>query len=268
MFLTLSIITSCKKEIAKDDLMSKSANVAPKSSAKISKKDYELLKSNPENNKLFDSLLQANKLKIPKIASTSSVTNTDDDSGFYDDYDDDVYYLFDNPGNMIFANDFIGVRYDVTADFAFVKRKNRLTVKIPLSWGPNVSHLDPTVSGPVTAYLSGPAVGEIERPAQPYANVYAGYSEIRGNAAGDILEKRTIIRTTDGKTLVKGGLKSELYEAGTEISLGISVEWARNSISLYRFDLTFNIDYWQNNNPADPRTRLNGTATCTGLQSN
>ncbi|WP_431292536.1 hypothetical protein [Pedobacter sp. P26] len=151
IFLTFSIITSCKKEITKDDLMSKSANVSPKSSTKISKKDYELLKSNPENNKLFDSLLQANKLKIPKIASTSSVANADDDSGFYDDSDDDVYYLFDNPGNIIFANEWYGARYDVTADFYFVKRKNRLTVKILLSWGPNVSHLDPTVSGPVTA---------------------------------------------------------------------------------------------------------------------
>jgi len=133
MFLTLLILTSCKKEINKDDLTSKSANVSSKSATKISKKDYELLKSNPENNKLFDSLLQANKLKISKIASTSSVANADDDSGFYDDADDDVYYLFDNPGNIIFANEWYGVRYDVTADFAFVKRKNKLNVKYLLA---------------------------------------------------------------------------------------------------------------------------------------
>lgn len=123
MFLTLLILTSCKKEISKDDLLVKSANVSSKQSTKISKKDYELLKSNPDNIKLFDSLMKANKLKVNKLASTSSVANADDDSGLYEDGDDDVYYLFDNPGYLYFASEAMGVRYDVTADFAFVKRR-------------------------------------------------------------------------------------------------------------------------------------------------
>ncbi|RLJ79638.1 hypothetical protein BCL90_0345 [Pedobacter alluvionis] len=33
-------------------------------------------------------------------------------------------------------------------------------------------------------------------------------------------------------------------------------------------DLMLKSDYEQSSNPGDPRTRLNGTATCTGLQSN
>ncbi|WP_029287284.1 hypothetical protein [Pedobacter sp. R20-19] len=269
MFLTLLILTSCKKEISKDDLLVKSANVSSKQSTKISKKDYELLKSNPDNIKLFDSLMKANKLKVNKLASTSSVANADDDSGLYEDGDDDVYYLFDNPGYLYFASEAMGVRYDVTADFAFVKRRNTLITKIPLTYSMKMSDLNPMVSGPVVAYLIGPAVGEIERPAQPYANVsQPSFGRLKGNAAGDILEKRTIIRTTDGKTLVKGGLKADTYEAGTEISLGISVEWARNSVSLYRFDLNFDIDFDQDMNGANPRTRLNGTAVCQGLQAN
>jgi len=95
-------------------------------------------------------------------------------------------------------------------------------------------------------------------------NINEGDHKWFGKAAGNLIEKRTLVITSDGKTTVKGGLNAAGVEVGAELSNGSTVVSTTNSITNFSWDVTFEASFVYLNLPYNPNVTYSAHATSIG----
>ncbi|OMP75639.1 hypothetical protein [[Flexibacter] sp. ATCC 35208] len=157
------------------------------------------------------------------------------------------------------------LRYDIKVRLAFKSRPVELYLTLPFRYNAHVtSQPNATQAEPVTQLLVGKNIGALEVQKAPILNVLTGSYKFFGNASGDLVEKRTMIYTSDGNVIVKGGINAAGVEVGAEIANGVKVESTSNAITNYGWNLDYTANFWPNNDPLNPNVSWNATAIARG----
>lgn len=132
------------------------------------------------------------------------------------------------------------LNYNVRWIFHFQKTNLSFMLYIPLAL--KASPVSATLRESAIATLYGPAIGSIvQLPPAINMTTSGPTPSVNGNANGGILEQRTLIKTSDFKTLIKAGLKAEVYEVGSEISAGSTVTSSLNMTRVFNYNINFHI---------------------------
>ncbi|OMP79269.1 hypothetical protein BW716_10450 [[Flexibacter] sp. ATCC 35208] len=239
----------------------------------ITKNQYDHLSkifSNDEARKrygqyLIDSVSGLASAKSLAIAST-------EDEAFNPNLveDNSIYFVGQNPPLTYISIYGDKVQYEVRPWFYFPIRQNNMSIVIRLLWDKEGAMANPHASynGSPIPIITGPALGTLETPVAPLFNIFDAPYACHGNVKGDVIEKRTIARTNEGKYLFKAGVDASGLALGTELSAGVTIVYSANNISDFYYELTFRCDFQRDQDPNSPVVEWSGTGICRGTQQN
>lgn len=268
------LLFSCTKKESTDDIKINLTTVAQmKAPINITSGQYDYLLKNFSNDAVRKSYGQFLIDSVTKLSSAKTATTTsEEDDAFYPWLREETSTFFEgeNPPNSSQIEFGDKIQYEVRNYFYFPVRQNQLTLVIRLLWDSRGAMVNPHASyngGPITI-ITGPALGSLETPVAPVANMAQGNYAVTGNVKGDVIEKRTIARTNEGKYLFKAGVDAPGLNIGAEVGAGITIVYSANNVSDFYYELAYKCDFQMYQNPVAPRVTMTGHAVCTGTQKN
>lgn len=233
----------------------------------INNGQFEHLTSIFQDTKSRNTYIKVLKDSIQNLANAK--TATDADAAYPDQYNPNIYsedfntYTGD-PGGLV--GGVVGhSRYNINIQLFFHARPIVLYVTLPFYYNDlTTSHPNATQAGPISQNLLGSGIGALEIPSPAYMNIREGDHKWFGNAAGNLIEKRTIAVTSDGKTVVKGGLNAAGVEVGAELSNGSTVTSTTNSVTNFSWDVTYEASFVYLDNPYNPNVTYSAHAKLIG----
>lgn len=268
------LLFSCTKKESTDDIKTNLTTVAQmKAPINITSGQYDYLLKNFSNDAVRKSYGQFLIDSVTKLSSAkTAATTSEDDDAFYPWLREEASTYFEgtNPpySSQIEWGD--KIEYEVRNNFYFPIRQNQLTLVIRLLWDSRGAMANPHASykGSPIPIITGPALGSLETPIPPVANMAQGNYRVTGNVNGDVIEKRTIARTNEGKFLFKAGLDYPGFNVGAEVGGGITIVYSANNITDFYYELNYKCDFQMYQNPVAPEVTMTGKAVCTGTQKN
>ncbi|SFW22221.1 hypothetical protein [Chitinophaga sancti] len=233
----------------------------------INKGQYEYINSIFSDTKLTSSYIAKLKDSVNnlKSAKTSGSYNPAYPNQYDANYADDIYSTYEGDQANLVGGTVGRSRYDIQMHYEFKARPIQLIVVLPFYYNDlTPSHPTASQAGPVQQILIGDNLGSQEPLGSPFLNIIEGFYSFFGNAAGNLIEKRTLIGTSDGNTMVKGGINAAGVEVGATLSNGLKVESTTNSLTNAQWSVSYKADFLNAWSQYNPKITLNGFATLRG----
>ncbi len=242
--IIISLIISCKKnqsEVSQEANTTKLATMNINDVFHLTTQDFKLIDKYVNDIPKRDSL---NKVIMSRVDFSKLVKTPKykvDDVGGDDIGETEADYSIDQGeylGDTGLGGD---TYYNVRNVFAYSLLNKGLIVTIPLHYGPTIGV---NLVSPITATVIGNNLGEFSIPTPAFNNAaYNNGGIVTGSTAGDLIEKKTMITTTNGTVVVKGGLNAGIYNAGVQLGGGIVVKSSYNNTSDYYFEFSYKLLY-------------------------
>ncbi|RFM28362.1 hypothetical protein [Chitinophaga silvisoli] len=263
---SLLLFSCTKKDNTLGDLSKPNEKVSPEM-IPITKGQYEYINSIFSDTKLTSSYIGKIKDSINtlKSAKTTGSYNPAYPNQFDANYYDEVYSTYEGDQANLVGGTVGRSRYDIQMHFDIKARPLRLMVILPFYYNDlTPSHPSASQAGPVQQILLGDNLGSQEPLGSPLLNITEGSYSFFGNAGGNIIEKRTLITTSDGNTTVKGGINAAGVEVGATLANGLKVESTTSSLTNVQWSVSYRADFLNAFTPYNPKIILNGFAKLTG----
>lgn len=274
--LFLLMLLSCTKKESVEEIKTGSSQITEMNNQiSITTGQYDFLLKNFTNIRVRDSFglhLQdsISRLPIANVTAARAGLPAEAYNPNLNENNSVFFFGYDPPEGFAMGVGSL-TQYEIRPRFFFPKRENNMVVSMRFQWkGQNNDLSSPNAQflGNPTPIITGPALGALGAPINQIKNLTNFVYRFSGNSSADVIEQRTIARTSDGKMMMKAGLDAPGMQVGAEVSAGVTIVTSVNAISDFYYSITFEFDFQTNQNTYAPKVSYNGNATCDGTQVN